>query len=126
VQYTSVRSNNLERSIGASFLYNDLRRGWASTIGAGKTTLHAFQTCGQLAAMQTAFGRATVQGAHMPEATNMPTGQRVDMVEAERSGAGIVTVLEADPAGLLAAWWNHRAAEATLLQQRTSAVSSPI
>jgi hypothetical protein len=56
----------------------------------------------------------------------MPTGQRVDMVEAERSGAGIVTVLEADPAGLLAAWWNHRAAEATLLQQRTSAVSSPI
>jgi hypothetical protein len=76
--------------------------------------------------MQTAFGRATVQGAHMPEATNMPTGQRVDMVEAERSGAGIVTVLEADPAGLLAAWWNHRAAEATLLQQRTSAVSSPI
>lgn len=35
-------------------------------------------------------------------------------VEAERSGAGPVALLDTDPQGSLAAWWNARAAETPL------------
>lgn len=35
-------------------------------------------------------------------------------VEAERSGAGPVAVVDTDPQGSLAAWWNQRAAETPL------------
>ncbi len=40
-------------------------------------------------------------------------------VEAERQGAGPVAVIDADPQGSLADWWNARAAE-TPLFARTS------
>ena len=35
-------------------------------------------------------------------------------VEAERGGAGPVAVVDTDPQGSLAAWWNQRAAETPL------------
>ena len=46
-------------------------------------------------------------------------------VEAERQGAGPVAIIDMDPMGSLAAWWNERAVRNAALCRRLESGSDP-
>jgi chromosome partitioning protein len=76
---------------------------WLAPEGEGKLTMQVVALCSQ----KGGSGKTTLSG-HLA-------------VQAERLGAGPVAVIDTDPQGSLAAWWNARASEAPAFAATTPA-----